>query len=170
MIRPAHTLGFCLALMLILGAVGLGRSSQDDEKNAPETLIKTTRFLEQKPFDKEAKNARSWALKWVIATDKVGVTVCSLLLSGIDKNYKHSGEVFGQYTIGMAAFKLANPDKAKDEDAAQQAGIESALTSYEAMVKEQPKAKNAFMEQLLVKRADGSLAKYVLENNCKDKK
>jgi hypothetical protein len=106
----------------------------------------------------------------VIATDKVSVTVCSLLISGIDKKYKYSGEVFGQYTIGMAAFKLANPDKAKDEEAAQLAGIDSTLTSYESMVKEQPKARNAFLDDLLAKRAAGSLAKYVAENNCKDKK
>lgn len=49
-------------------------------------------------------------------------------------------------------------------------GIESTLTSYEAMIKEQPKAKNAFLDDLVTKRADGSLTKYVAENNCKDKK
>ena len=70
----------------------------------------------------------------------------------------------------MAAFKLSNPEKAKDEDAAQLAGIESTLTSYEAMIKEQPKARNAFLDDLVTKRADGSLTKYVAENNCKDKK
>ncbi len=58
----------------------------------------------------------------------------------------------------------------KDEDAAQLAGIGSALTSYESMVRDQQKAKNAFMDDLLVKRNDGSLSKYVAENNCKDKK
>jgi hypothetical protein len=53
---------------------------------------------------------------------------------------------------------------------AQQAGIESALTSYEAMVAEQPKAKNAFMDDLLAKRGQGALAAYVKENNCKVQK
>ncbi len=157
-----------LGLILLLTSVGV--SAQKDEKNETDTLIKAARFLEQRPFDKGAKDVRAWAIKWVIATDKVSVTVCSLLISGIDKKYKYSGEVFGQYTIGMAAFKLANPDKAKDEPAAQLAGIDSALTSYEAMVKEQPKARNAFMDDLLAKRATGALAQYVAENNCKDKK
>lgn len=96
--------------------------------------------------------------------------VCSLLVSGIDKKYKYSGEVFAQYTIGMAAFKLANPAKATDEDAAQQSGIESALTSYETMVKEQPKARNAFMDDLVAKQGDGSLAEYLAAHNCKDNK
>ena len=70
----------------------------------------------------------------------------------------------------MAAFKLSNPEKAKDEDAAQFSGIVSALTAYSAMVKEQPKARTAFLDDLVVKSADGSLPNYVVQNNCKDKK
>ena len=164
--RKLFTLSSLIVLVLFSAA---NASAQIDEKDAPATLIKATKFLEEKPLDKEAKNIRSWALTWVIATDKVSVTVCSLIVSGIDKKYKYSGEIFGQYTLGMAAFKLANPEKAKDEDAAQMAGIESALTSYEAMVKEQPKAKNAFLDDLVAKRGDGSLAKHVADNNCKSK-
>jgi hypothetical protein len=165
--RAARVIATSVILTVLLSTAGV--SGQKEEKNEPDLLIKAARFLEQQPFDKSAKDVRGWAIKWVIDTDKVSVTVCSLMVSGIDKKYKYSGEVFGQYTIGMAAFKLANPDRAKDEDAAQLAGIESTLTSYEAMVKAQPKAKNAFLDGLLAKRADGSMAKYVAENNCKDK-
>jgi hypothetical protein len=167
--RACATIG-CVILLFLLTPLGFGSIGQTDEKNAPETLIKAARFLEQKPLDKDAKKIRGWAMQWLIVTDKVSVKVCSLLLSGTDKNYKYSSELFGQYTIGMAAYKLASPDKAQDEDAAQQAGIESALTSYEAMVTEQPKAKNAFMDDLLAKRSQGALAVFVKENNCKDKK
>jgi hypothetical protein len=158
----------CSLIVLVLFS-SVNASAQIDEKDAPANLIKATKFLEEKPLDKEAKNIRSWALTWVIKTDKVSVTVRSMLVSGIEKKYKYSGEVFGQYTLGMAAFKLANPEKAKDEDATQMAGIESALISYEAMVKEQPKAKNAFLDDLVAKRGDGSLAKHVADNNCKSK-
>ena len=158
-----------LALITILASATQAGLGQKNEKEEIDLLIKSARFLEEKPFDKKAKDVRSWAIKWVIATDKVSVTVCSLLLSGIDKNYKYGGEILGQYTIGMAAFKLANPGKAKDEDAAQLAGIESALKSYEAMLNEQPKAKTAYLDGLLEKRADGSWAQYVAENNCKKK-
>jgi hypothetical protein len=104
----------------------------------------------------------------LIVTDKVSVNACGLLLG--EKKYKYSSELFGQYTIGMGAYKLANPDKAQDEDAAQQAGIESAMTSYQAIVAEEPKAKSALMDDLLAKRSQGALAAYVKENNCKGKK
>src|SRR5712671_3252506 len=154
--RRNHILVSSLIIISLLTAANA--SGQKGEQNEPDMLIKATKLLEEKPFDKGAKDVRPWAIKWVIETDKVSVTVCSLLVSGIDKKYKYSSEIFGQYTLGMAPFKLANPDRAKDEDAAQLAGITSALTSYESMAREQPKAKNAFLDDLLAKRADGSLA------------
>jgi len=38
------------------------------------------------------------------------------------------------------------------------------------MIKTEEKSKSSFMNQLLAKRADGSLAQFVKDNNCKDKK
>ena len=158
----------CLVLLFLLTSFGFASTVQTDEKNAPQTLIKAATFLEQKPLDKDARKIRRWAIEWVIVTDKVSVNACSLML-GVEKKYKYSSELFGQYTIGMAAYKLSNPDKAPDEDLAQQAGIESAVTSYEAIVAAEPKARNAFMDDLLAKRSQGTLAAYVKENNCKGK-
>lgn len=139
------------------------------EQSETQRLIETVKLLEEKPLDKSAKDARSWAVGFVIATDKVSVKVCSLIL-GVDKKYKYSSDLVAQYTIGMAAFKLANPERANDEDAAQLAGIQSAVTSYKSILSGQPKAKNSFMDDLLAKSMDGSLSQYVLTNNCKDKK
>ncbi len=163
-----RTTSLLISLMTIIplyAVVGIA-AIQKDEKKEIDLLIQSAKFLEEKPLDKKAKDVRGWAMKWIIATDKVSVNICSLILSGPEK-YKYNSELLGQYTIGMAAFKLTNPDKAKDEDAAQLAGIESALTAYEAMVAQEPKAKIPFMDELLAKRRDGSLAQYVLEKNCK---
>jgi hypothetical protein len=166
--KKAYAIVGIVILVFILAPAGICSSFQADEKEASEKLIKTARLLEQKPLDKDTKELRAWAIKWLIVTDKVSVGVCSLML-GVEKKYKYSSDLFTQYTIGMAAYKLSNPDKAQDEDAAQLAGIESAITSYEAIVAEQPKAKNAFMDDLLAKRGQGALAVYVKENNCKNK-
>lgn len=160
---------YWLASFLTLLLAGCTLVSASPQQTEPQRLIESVKLLEENPLNKEAKGARAWAVEWVIATDKVNVKVCALIL-GVDKKYKYSSELFSQYTVAMAAFKLANPEKANDEDAAQLAGIESAITVYKAIQKSQPKAKNGFMDNLVIKSADGTLAQFVLENNCKDKK
>jgi len=160
-----------LITVLLLTTIGPFAASRGPQKESePQRLITASHFLEEKPLDKEAKDIRNWAITWIIQTDKVSVKACSLIIGGVDKKYKYSSELFGQYTIGMAAFKLANPDKVADEDAAQLAGVESAISSYQAIVKAQPKAQNAFMDDLVAKRGNGTLSEYVLANNCKDKR
>src|SRR5689334_15866897 len=128
-------------LLILVASLNTALGQKESE---PETLIKSARFLEEKPLDKKAKDVRQWAITWIIATDKVHVQVCSNLITNIPKKYKYETELFGQYTIGMAAFKLANPDKANDEDAAQFAGVESTIATYQAILKEQPKAQEPF--------------------------
>jgi hypothetical protein len=156
----------CLLAIVLASTFGVVRGNQTSDDS--EKLIKSARFLEEKPLDKDAKGIRSWAITWIIQTDKVSVKMCSTML--LDKKYKYGSELLGQYTIAMAAFKLANVDRSGDEDAAQLAGIESALVAYEAMLKVQPKAQNGFMDDLVARRANGTLAQYVKEANCKDKK
>jgi hypothetical protein len=168
--RNLRTVVSGLVLTLIFAAAAFPSTGQKDEKDAAETLIKAARSLEQNPLDNKAKDIRSKAVMWIIATDKVTVNICSLISSGVDKEYKYQSEVFGQYTIGMAAFKLANPSRASDEDAAQLAGVESALLSYESIIKAQPKSRNAFLDGLLAKRGEGQLAGFVKENNCTTQK
>jgi len=160
---------FYLAVVVVLlSSFAIGRTAQKESES--QTLIKSARFLEEKPLDKQAKDVRSWAVTWIIQTDKVSVKACSLIISGVKKKYKYESELFGQYTIGMAAFKLANADKSSDEDAAQLAGVESTILAYEAILKTQPKAQDAFIDDLIAKRNGGTLAEFVLANNCKDKK
>lgn len=162
-----YSISLCLILLLVSSVFG---AVNQEPKDDVARLIAAAKFLEETPLDKRAKDVRRWATEWLIETDKVTVTLCGSLTASVNKpkEYKYSSEIFGQYVIGMAAFKLSNPDK--DEATAQQAGYESALISYEAILKGQPKAKNTFLDELLVKRADGTLAQYISENNCKEKK
>ena len=160
-----HYKALLLVLVLASSALGfMGRESQNDEVS---TLIASAKFLEENPLDKRAKDVRRKAVEWIIATDKVSVIICPGITRGLEEKYKYTSEVFGQYTIGMAAFKLAN--SGKDENSAQVAGYQSALLSYEAILKQQPKAKHAYLDDLLVKRSDGTLAQFTADS-CKEKK
>ncbi len=143
-------------------------------QNSPgdkETLIKASQILEAQPIQDRAKDFRSWAMRYVIETDDVSVTICSQILSAVmDKKNKSSSELLAQYTIAMAAFKLSNPDKAKDDNLAQLAGMESMLRAYENILKEKPKNKFQALDDLLAKRDKGELKKFVEEGKCAEGK
>ena len=142
-----------------------------NEMSDKEKLIKTAGVLEEHPLDEKAKELRQWAMLYVIQTPDVSVTVCTnAILPAMDKKYKYGSELLTQYTIGMAAFKLSNPGAAKNEDAAQLAGVESLLRAYQAMVKEKPKAQWAGLDELVARKNNGELTKYLDENKCKDDK
>ena len=155
-------------LTIILAFLIVGLSAQMNfAQSEKETLIKTVRALEEKPFDKETKKMREQSLRWVIETDQVSVTACGGVMSPfLEKKNKFGSDLMVAYTLGMAAFKLENPDKKGDENAAQLAGLESALKSYEAILKENPKGKFDAVDVLLTKRTDGTLPKYVADADC----
>jgi len=138
------------------------------QKNSDkETLVKAAILLESQPFQDKAKDFRGWAMRYIIETDDVSVTVCSQMLTTVmDKKNKNANELLAQYTMAMAAFKLSNPDKSGDDNAAQLAGMESMLRSYENMIKEKPKTKFLGMDDLLAKRDKGELKKFVEDAQC----
>lgn len=161
-----YTISFTLLLIALFAAQhGFAQETRQSDK---ETLIKAARFLEQKPFDKDAKKIREWAMAYVIQTNDVSVVICAgeLTKSVLDKKNKNGSELLAQYTFGMAAFKLENPDKKGDENAAQLAGIESMLKAYEAMIAEKPKTKFAGTDDLLAKRNNGELKALVDAADC----
>lgn len=161
-------------IIFTLFAVGLLvqiSSAQDKQTLDKISFVKATRLLEQDPFIKDAKKFREVMTYYLIETKDVSLVLCTndATKTIFDKKYKFSSELFAQNMFGMAAFKLENPDKVKDENAARLAGLESMLKVYEAMVKSNPKAKFAVADDLIIKRDNGTLAKLAADANC-DKK
>lgn len=153
-------------ILLAMAIIGL-TASINYAQSEKEMLFKTVRAIEEKPLDKETKKMREQSLRWVIETDQVSITACGGVMSPfLEKKNKFGSELTVAYTLGMAAFKLQNSDPKADENASQLAGLETALKSYEAMIKENPKGKFAAVDALLIKRADGTLAKYVADADC----
>ena len=161
-----------LTLILIFAAFALFSQTIKAQQTLDKTtFVKAVKILEQDPFIKDAKKFREAMTFYLIETNDVSVVVCTndATKTLFDKKYKFSNELFGQNMFGMAAFKLENPDKKDDEKAAQLAGIESLLRVYETMVKQNPKAQFAAADALIAKRTDGTLAKFVADNECSKK-
>ena len=155
---------FTLLLIEITAQFTFGQSDSSSNK---ETLIKATQILESQPFQDKAKDFRGWAMRYIIETDDISILVCSQMFSSVmNKKNKYADELLAQYSMGMAAYKLSNSDTNKNENAAQLAGMESMLKTYENMVKEKPKAKFQALDDLVAKRNKGELKTFVVNAKC----
>lgn len=134
-------------------------------------LIRASEILEAAPLAKDAKGIRSLAVTYVIETKDVSVTLCGgeLMAPILDKKNKNSTELSGQYTVAMAVFKLQNPEN-KDENAAQFAGLASAIRAYSAILLGKPKNKHAGMDNLAGMLDRNELRGAVEAANCAGKK
>ena len=132
-----------------------------------ELVVKTAKALATAPLDKETRKMELEALNWLIETEDVHLIVCGETFAMFsDKKNKNSPSMTSAYTIGMGAFKIENPSRTSDENAAQLAGLELALKVYEALVREKPKTKHDRIEALIVKRNNGELAALVNAADC----
>jgi len=153
-----------LALAALIIAICAPAAFAQNEK---ELTVKTARALETSPLSNETANMEKTALKWVIETDDVHLIACGGVFALFsDKKNKNGSEMTAAYTIGMAAFKIEHPDQANDENAAQLAGLVTALRTYVAIVREKPKTKFDPVDALIDKMNNNQLAEVVNAQNC----
>jgi hypothetical protein len=152
-----------LSTLLMMGLTAQFASAQQSSK---ELVVRAAKAMETAPGTPETAQLASPALKYLIETEDVSLIVCGGVISPIlEKKNKNSSEMVGAYTIGMGAYKIQNPNST-DEDAAQLAGLELALKTYEVLVNAKPKMKFDAVEQLIAKRSSGELAAYVQAAAC----
>lgn len=138
-------------------------SAQSDKQN----VLDAAKAIEANTKSREAAQQQERALKWLIETDEVHLIVCGQVFGLFsDKKNKHSSMMTAAYTIGMGAYKIASPDKAGDENAAQVAGLLLSLKAYENGIAENPKTKHDKIEALLQKRSAGDLTPLVTGFDC----
>ena len=138
--------------------LGPGLSTPDQRAR----VVALTRSLERDPLSENASATRQWLRKWIIEVPDIRVYACDNLLGhGLGDNYPYSTEVKLQPMFSAAAFAIEHPDRARDEHAQHQAGVEGALRVYEALLKSKPEGKSVFLDDLLAKRDHGELADHV---------
>ena len=154
------------AALLAIAVATMPAFAQGDTPSSPEDrrrFVAVVENLERTPLDPSLRAGRSWAVRWLTDAPDVTVIMCAGPLGGLvsEKGYAHSPEIIVQYSLAMAAFIIENPDKAKDMDAQQLAGVESALQAYRSMRVAQPDDKSPALEKLLDAQGRGELAGFV---------
>lgn len=122
------------------------------------------------PLGPQAKDQFGWVLKWVAEVPDLTVQVCTLI--DLPKgNKKDSATVFGAMFMAQTAFIIDNPDRKNDRLAEYQAGVEGALRVYELLLKNNPKDRQPYLDDLVQRRDAGTLAEFVkqrAQSQCKN--
>ncbi len=128
--------------------------------------VRVAEALEANPLAPD-KTDREWLIRWLIEVPDITISVCPGTLTW-EKKYKFAGDLMAVQMASSAAFIIKNPDKAKDSLAVSLTGFESSLRAYEKLVAADPKARSKQMDEMLAKRADGTLTAFMTEKIKKE--
>lgn len=132
--------------------------------------VQLARELEANPLADDAPDKRRWLMKWYEQVPDITLTVCNLLGPFPKDDHPFFPRVLTQSMFSGGAFMIEHPDQAKDQVAVQTAGMIGALKVYEAFVKVLPDERLPFLDGLLKRRDEGTLAAYMpeaVEKGCK---
>jgi hypothetical protein len=152
--------------LLLLAALAVS-AQQKRGPSTPEERAKAVQFvhdLESNPLGPQAKSEREWLTLWLIEVPDITVEVCPRLLGPeIPDKKKFGTEIFSQLMYSEVAFIIENPDKAKETVEVHAAGVGGCLKTYEAILKEHPKARSKALDEILSRRDKGELKDHVQE-------
>jgi hypothetical protein len=158
-VRAGRALGILAigaGLLCAAAPPAAGSSAADRER-----FVKVVHMLERAPLDPALKEARGWALDWLIQAPDVSVELCLESLNGMaNGKYAYAPELTVQDSLSMGAFAIEHPEAANDAVAQQVAGAEGALLAYRAILKDKPGAHLAALDGLLEIQARGGLADF----------
>ncbi len=148
------------ATLLLLSLFSLPALAQTRGPSTPEErakAIKVTKQLETDPLSATAQDDRKWLVKWIQDVPDITVNICPAILPRVAESTRKFGhEIWLQTMFGEAAYILQHPNST-DEDAPYVAGVESALTMYQNLLKVRPEARWGVLDDLIEKQKDGSL-------------
>jgi hypothetical protein len=153
-------------LVALLVAIWSGPAEAKRKKSTPEDRAKAVRLareLENAPLASDAVDKRRWIMEWYEKIPDITVTICDVLGPFPEEEHPFLGELLIQLVASSGAYVIEHPDKAEDMVAVQTAGIEGVLKAYERFVKEMPEDRLAHLDDLLSRRAEGSLREYMSE-------
>jgi hypothetical protein len=159
--------GLLLSSSVCLAQDRRGPSTAEERQQALEYI----HSWQADPLGPEAKEKRAWVLKWLVDVPDLTVHLCSILDKLPKGDKKDSSTLFTGMFMAQAAFVIDNPDKQDQRIAEYEAGVEGALRVYEALVKANPKDREAYLDDLIARRDAGTLAQYVEERadaSCKN--
>jgi hypothetical protein len=161
MMKVSLTSFFVVSLLTLAGAGTSGSSSTAEER---QRVVTIAHKLEAAPLDQTLYPERDWAKQWVIENPDVRIRMCGQLLAGLrSPKYQFRLEIGTQMILSSAAFLIEHPDQAGDHLAENVGGVQGVLKAYSAILKTNPDAHAASLDDLLQKQSKGQLTDSVRE-------
>jgi hypothetical protein len=161
------------SILIAVLAVASLSAQQKRGPSTPQERAKAVQFardLENNPLGPQAKSEREWLLRWVMEVPDIAVAFCPQILgTELSDKQPYGTEIRTQLMFSQAAFLIENPDKFKDDLAIQTAGVNGSLKVYERTLKDHPNARSKTLDELIARRANGTLQSYLQEamEQCK---
>lgn len=157
--------GFFSAALFALFTCGTSALAQTRAQSSPEDrqrFVSVVGNLESAPMSPKLQDDRAWAIQWLTDAPDISVTACLDPIGGVsEKSYAQAPKIVVQYVIAMAAFIIKNPGEKDDPVAQQLAGVESALSAYQAIRTAEGSARSSVLEKLLEIKSQGKLLDFV---------
>ena len=151
---------FCPLIILLLCAnLAVAQSGKPSTKEERERAVQVAQKLEANPLDKSLQSDREWFLKWAAESSDFTVSMCA---SGGEykKKFNYDPELTFQKLASATAFVVSH-ELSQDKVEQELAAVNGALNAYEAILKADPKHHSEYWDELLKRRADGTLKEFV---------
>ena len=160
-----------LGIVLMLAAIpALSRGPSTPEER--QKALSMIRSLEENPLQENYKDMRAWLMQWLTDIPDIEVKVCSGPLQPLlDEKVENpfGPDIFFQTLLSSAAFIIEHPDKAQDQVAIYQAGLEGVLKVYQFYLTKDANTRRKYIDELLAKQSDGKLEEVAIKavKKCK---
>ena len=160
----------CVLLIAPVASIAADRgpSTPEERKQALDIIAR----FQADPLNPSLKQEQKWVVQWMVEIPDVHVNLCTILDKLPKGDKKDSMTLFTAMVFAQTAFVLQNPDKQGDLLAQYQAGVEGVLRIYEVLLKTNPKDRQPYLDDLIERRASGTLALFVKERAeavCKER-
>ena len=124
--------------------------------------VQTAKSLQADPVAANIQADREWLVRWLIEVPDISVKMCPAFLGDLgDSKSSYPGALLVTMLAAQAAFVIEHPDSAKDGKAVYLAGVDAALSGYEAIRKKDSSYRRSHLDELIQKRDQGKLQEYV---------
>ena len=150
-----------LGLTLVSSFAVTGQTTEPQKQS----WVAASHQLEKMPLDDAAVKSGETALHEVMDAKDFHVVLCQKFFNDFrQSNYKYRQAILRQYLLGSATEQVEHPDNAVSAQSV--SGVESAVSAYQSILAQDPKAHDKMLNDLANKQKDGKLENYVRES-CK---